>query len=58
LLATGTTVLPGAEREAEDEIWVRILFNWLSDRRLIVEGPKGMFSAEAASWAECSVSSC
>jgi hypothetical protein len=48
-LATGTIVSLGAEREAEGKIWVRILFNWLSDRRLIVEGLKGIFSVEAAS---------
>jgi hypothetical protein len=57
LSATGIIVLPGAEREAEGKIWARISFNWLSDRRPIVEGLKGIFSIEAASWAECSASS-
>jgi hypothetical protein len=50
-------VLPGAEREAEGKIWVRILFNWLSDRRLIVEGSKEMLLVVVARQAECSASS-
>ena len=48
MLAVNITVSPGAEREAEGEIWARISFNWLSDRRLIVEGSKETFSVITA----------
>ena len=58
LLAVSIIVSPGVEREAEGEIWARILFNWLSERRPTVKGLKGTFLAEAVNWAEYSTSSC